>query len=517
MSASLNIQSSPDHEHLDVLVVGAGISGIAAGYHLQQQDGACRFLILDAEPSLGGTWFTHTYPGLRSDSDLFTFGFSFKPWTGRPVASGAEIQRYLTEAVEEHDLLRRMRFEHRVTHATWSSITNRWTVRAQTPSGEVVFTARFLEMCQGYFRHRQGHMPSWPGMSDFSGRLVHAQEWPEDLELAGKRVLVIGSGATAATIVPSLAGQCGHVTMLQRSPTYFTYGPNRNDLADRLRRLDVDEAWTHEIVRRDLLERQRTFARRSGDEPDTVRAELLASVQAIVGPEVTKAHFSPRYRPWQQRIAHLPDGDLLRAVESGQASIVTDEIERFLPNGVRLTSGDVLEADVVIAATGFDMNILGDIEFEVDGVALDFAQSVTYRGMMFTGVPNLTWVFGYIRSSWTLRSELVAQLTCRLISEMRGSGFAKVEVAVPEALAASPRRPWIETANFNPGYIARALSLMPRTLDDPEWRHSLDYDEDRVSFPAIDFRSAVFRYHRDISQPSPSDEFASKGPLCAST
>jgi len=491
-------------EHVDVLVIGAGLSGIAAGYHLQQLDPPRSFLIVDAEPSFGGTWLTHTYPGLRSDSDLFTFGFGFKPWTGRPIASGEEIRQYLAEAVQEHDLRPHMRFGCRVTEARWSSQACLWTVRAVTASGDTkVFTAKFLQMCQGYFRHRKGHLPQWAGVADFRGELLHAQEWPEGLSLEAKRVLVIGSGATAATLVPSLADQTAHITMLQRSPTYFTYGANRNELADRLRALDVPQDWIHEIVRRDLLDKQAQFARRCSEEPEIVREELLGAVRAIVGGEATEAHFSPRYRPWQQRIAHLPGGDLLRAVKSGRASIATGDIERFTPTGVLLRSGELLEADVVIAATGFDMNILGDIDFVVDGRPLDLSQSVTYRGMMFTGLPNLTWVFGYIRSSWTLRSELVADFTARLIDHMAAHGWGKVGVVVPEAQARLPRQPWVDPANFNPGYIARALDRLPRGLDHPEWRHSLDYDDDRVTFPTIDFEAPAFVFERSAALTEP--------------
>ncbi|MGA0601262.1 flavin-containing monooxygenase [Caulobacter sp. KR2-114] len=498
-----NASLSAAAERTDVLIVGAGISGIAAGVHLQQLDPTRDFLIVDGETDFGGTWLTHSYPGLRSDSDLFTFGFGFKPWTGNPIGSGEEIRHYLGETVGEHGLLPRMRLGYRVTQASWNSKSCLWMVRALTATGdEKAFTARFLSMCQGYFRHRQGHMPRWSGVEDFAGQVVHAQEWPSNLKLDDKRVLVIGSGATAATLVPALAGRTSHTTMLQRSPTYFTFGANRNDLAERLRTLDVPSTWIHEIVRRDLLDRQATFARRCADEPETVREELLSAVRAVVGADQTAAHFSPSYRPWQQRIAHLPGADLLHAVKSGRASIATGEIERFTAGGVLLRSGAQIEADVVIAATGFDMNILGDINFAVDGRPLDFAKSVTYRGMMFTGLPNLTWVFGYIRSSWTLRSELVGAFTARLVGYMAENGLGKVEVVLPGTATNLPRRPWVDPANFNPGYISRALNRLPRGLDDPEWRHSLDYEADRITFPTIDFNSPAFAFTR----PSPEGD-----------
>lgn len=486
-------------QHFEVLIVGAGISGIAAAYHLQKEAPQRSFVILDAEASFGGTWLTNRFPGIRSDSDLYTFGYSFKPWSGPPIATGPEILSYLSEVVEENDLARHMRFSHRVVEARWSSETNLWTVTAETAAGAVaVFTCRFLFMCQGYFRHGQGHMPDWPGRAEFAGRLVHAQEWHDDLELDGKKVVVVGSGATAATIVPNIAEVCAETTLLQRSPTYFLYAENSNELADRLRALKIDEAWIHEIVRRDILAQEAAFADACRQTPDVVRAEILAAVAAIVGPEITQAHFSPTYRPWRQRVAFLPDADMLHAIADGRASVVTDEIERFTPDGLLLKSGRMIEADVVIAATGFNMNPFGDIAFTVDGAAFDVASSVGYRGMMFTGLPNLAWVFGYFRSSWTLRSDLLSQFVVRLLDHMDARGAARAEVQVPAELEALERRPWIDPENFNPGYLTRALPQLPRSLDHPEWRHSQDFLADRDAFPEIDLDGPVFSYGADI-------------------
>ncbi|HZU76370.1 MAG TPA: NAD(P)/FAD-dependent oxidoreductase, partial [Dehalococcoidia bacterium] len=316
-------------EHFDVLIVGAGISGIGAAYHLQHQLPGTSFVVLEALENFGGTWWTHRYPGIRSDSDLYTFGYRFKPWTGAPIASAEEIRTYMGEVIAENQLDRHIRYNHKITSARWSSAEQQWTIDAicTTNGEELRFTAGFLWMCQGYYRHAEGYTPAWPGMARFQGRIVHPQTWPEDLNYRDKRVVVIGSGATAATLIPAIAGDCAHVTMLQRSPTYFIPGRNRNDLAETLRELEIDEAWIHEIVRRKILHDQAVFTRRAHDEPETVKQELLAGVRAYLGPEYdVDTHFTPRYRPWRQRIAFVPDGDIFRGIAAGKASVITDEI-----------------------------------------------------------------------------------------------------------------------------------------------------------------------------------------------
>src|SRR3954470_13106368 len=405
--------------HVDVLIVGAGISGVGGAYHLTKQRPGTSFVILESQAGFGGTWLTHRYPGIRSDSDLYTFGYRFKPWTGPPIATAAEILKYMGEVVEENDLGRRIRYRHKVVSASWSSAEGLWTVEAvRTDTGEAVrLTAGFLWMCQGYYRHAEGYTPEWPGMDRFGGRIVHPQTWPEDLDTEGKRVVVVGSGATAATLVPAVAERCAHVTMLQRSATfpavaercahvtmlqrsatYFRTGRNAIEIADELRELGVDEAWIHEIVRRKILHEQARFTRRTFTEPEQVKQELLAQVRAHLGPDYdVETHFTPAYRPWQQRLAFVPDGDLFRAIAAGKASVVTGRIERFTEEGILLESGRLLEADIVVAATGFHLSVLGDIGFTIDGEPLAFGETVTYRGMMFTGVPNLAWVFGYFR------------------------------------------------------------------------------------------------------------------------
>jgi cation diffusion facilitator CzcD-associated flavoprotein CzcO len=484
-------------EHFDVLIVGAGISGVGGAYHLTKQCPGTSFVVLESQESFGGTWITHRYPGIRSDSDLYTFGYRFKPWTGAPIATAQEILSYMGEVIEENDLARHIRYRHTITSARWSSADSLWTIDVRrTDTGEEVrFTANFLWMCQGYYRHSEGYTPEWPGMADYRGRIVHPQTWPDNLDYRGKKVVVIGSGATAATLIPAMAEDCAHVTMLQRSPTFFRAARNAIELADTLRQLEVDETWIHEIVRRKILFDQAVFTQRSFDEPEEVRDELLAGVRAHLGPDYDIAtHFTPSYRPWRQRIAFVPDGDLFRGIRSGKASVVTDEIERFTEKGILLKSGKELEADIIITATGFHLNVLGDIDFEINGRKLDFADTVTYRGMMFTGVPNMVWVFGYFRASWTLRSDLVADFVCRLLGHMRKKDAARVEVALRPEDKDMKLRPWIDTENFNPGYLLRGMHLLPKRGDKREWQHTQDYWGEKNEFPEIDLDDAAFVY-----------------------
>ena len=484
-------------EDFDVLIVGAGISGVGGAYHLTRQCPGTRFVVLETQESFGGTWLTHRYPGIRSDSDLYTFGYRFKPWTGAPIATAAEILRYMGEVIDENDLARHIRYRHMISSASWSSSDNRWTIEATClDTGEAVhFTANFLWMCQGYYRHAHGYQPEWDGMDRFKGRIVHPQTWPVDLDYAGKKVIVIGSGATAATLIPAIAADCDHVTMLQRSPTFFRTGRNAIEIADELRELGIDETWIHEIVRRKILHDQAVFTSRSFSEPETVKQELLSAVRAYLGPDYDVAkHFTPRYRPWRQRIAFIPDGDLFEGIRAGKASVVTDEIERFTETGILLKSGTLLEADIIVTATGFHLSVLGDIDFSIDGEPLVFADTVTYRGMMFTGVPNMAWVFGYFRASWTLRSDLVADFVCRLLNHMKTKGARRVTLALRPEDQDMPLLPWIDPENFNPGYLMRGMHLLPKRGDKPEWQHTQDYWAEKDELPAIDLDDKAFVY-----------------------
>jgi cation diffusion facilitator CzcD-associated flavoprotein CzcO len=484
-------------EHFDVLIVGAGISGIGGAYHLTQQCPGRTFVVLEALDHFGGTWWTHRYPGIRSDSDLHTFGYRFKPWTSAPIATAAEILSYMGEVIAENGLAPHIRYHHTIVSASWSSAENLWTIEAtRTDTNQAVrITANFLWMCQGYYRHSKGYTPEWDGMATFKGRIVHPQTWPEDLDVSGKRVVVIGSGATAATLVPAIAGDCAHVTMLQRSPTYFLTGRNAIALAEELRALQIDETWIHEIVRRKILHDQAAFTRRSFTEPEVVKQELLAAVRANLDEGYDVAtHFTPTYRPWRQRIAFVPDADLFKGIKSGKASVVTDEIERFTATGIQLKSGKALEADIIVTATGFNLCVLGDIAFSIDGKPLGFSDTVTYRGMMFTGVPNMAWVFGYFRASWTLRADLVADFVCRLLNHMQARGYSRVVPALRPEDKDMPLLPWIDPENFNPGYVMRGMQLLPKRGDKPEWQHTQDYWAEKDQIPAIDLDDAAFVY-----------------------
>jgi cation diffusion facilitator CzcD-associated flavoprotein CzcO len=484
-------------EHFDVVIVGAGISGVGGAYHLTKQCPGTSFAVLEAQESFGGTWLTHRYPGIRSDSDLYTFGYRFKPWTSAPIATAAEILNYMGEVIEENGLGNHIRYRHKIATAHWSSRDNVWRLEAtRLDTGESLsFTANFLWMCQGYYRHSEGYTPKWSGMAEYRGQIVHPQNWPEVLDYAGKRVVVIGSGATAATLIPAIADECKQVTMLQRSPTFYRTGRNAIAIADELRELQIDESWIHQIVRKKILHDQAVFTSRSFTEPEVVKQELLAGVRAYLGPDYDLGtHFTPKYRPWRQRIAFIPDGDLLEAIGAGKASVVTDEIEKFTETGILLRSGKVLEADIIITATGFNLNVLGDIDFAVDGKPLVFSDTVTYRGMMFTGVPNMAWVFGYFRASWTLRADLVADFVCRLLNHMKEIGARKATPTLRPEDEDMPLLPWIDPENFNPGYLMRSMHLLPKRGDKPEWQHTQDYWTEKDQFPAADLDDGIFVY-----------------------
>jgi cation diffusion facilitator CzcD-associated flavoprotein CzcO len=497
VSAVASLPKLQKTEHFDVLIVGAGISGVGGAFHLTAQYPGTSFVVLEALESFGGTWLMHRYPGIRSDSDLYTFGYRFKPWVGAPIATAEAIRKYMGEVIEENSLDQHIRYGHKILSANWSNKDHVWTIEAlRTDTGaHLQFTANFLWMCQGYYRHAEGYTPEWQGMRDFKGRIVHPQTWPADLDYKNKRVVVIGSGATTATVVPAIAGDCEHVTVLQRSPTYFVPGINQNELADMLRKLEIKEEWIHEIVRRKILSDMAELTRRSFEEPEKLSAELLAGVRAYLGPDYDIAkHFTPKYRPWQQRIAFVPDGDLFKGIAAGKASMVTDEIDRFTDKGILLKSGQELAADIIVTATGFNLSILGDIAFSIDHKPLDFANTVTYHGMMFTEVPNMLWVFGYFRASWTLRADLLSDFVCRLLNHMKDQGVTKVTVALRPEDKDMPLLPWMDPNNFNPGYLMRSMHLLPKRGDKPEWQHTQDYWREKEALPAIDLDAPIFVY-----------------------
>lgn len=492
--------------HVDVLIVGAGISGIGSAYHLQEQCPWARYAILEMKDTFGGTWDTHKYPGVRSDSDLYTFGYRFKPWVGPPIASAGEILKYMGEVIEENGIGEHIRYGHRITSCAYARDTGLWTVTATRleDGAELTFTCNFLWMCQGYYDHENPYLPpEWQekGLGNFQGDFVHAQEWDPDYDYEGKRILVIGSGATAATVVPAFAEKAAHVTMLQRSPTYFFCSENKNELADRLREIGVDEPTVHRIVRQQIMYDQDQLTRRCQKEPDVVFEELKELVRAFTGkPDFEfEPHFTPKYRVWQQRLAFCPDGDVFRAAVDGNLTVVTDTIERFTETGVTTSSGEEIEADLIVACTGFNLLVMGGIPFAVDGERVDWSDTVTYRGMMFTGVPNMAWVMGYFRASWTLRVDMMGDFVCGMLNHMHRRGVDRVEVQFRPEDQEMDILPWIEAENFNPGYLMRGLDAMPRRGDKSEWRHNQDYWREREEIPQISYDAPEFVYSGERS------------------
>jgi cyclohexanone monooxygenase len=475
--------------HFDFLIIGAGISGLGAACHLRRHFADSSLAILEAMDGFGGTWWTHRYPGARSDSDLYTYGYDFKPWRGRSIATADEIRAYLAEVIEENGLAPRIRYGHKVTSARWSSQESHWTVQAtNTGTGEsLTVTAGFLWMCAGYYDHDRGYTPEWPGMSNFQGRIVHPQHWPQDLDYTGKRVVVIGSGATAATLIPNMAETAGHVTMLQRSPTFFASEPREHPLEAQLRPLQLPDAWMHEIMRRAHIAKTGAVVQAAYEHPEELRAYLIEQTRAHLpeGYDVGK-HFNPRYKPWQQRIAVVPDGDLFAAIRTGRASVVTDTIECFDATGICLTSGEHLDADIVVTATGFNMQLMGGVPFSIDSKPVDFSKHVTWRGVMVQGVPNLAYTQGYFRWSWTLRADLVSDLVCRVIAHMRAEGHSVVEPTLRAQDADMPRHPWTDPDNINAGYMLRAQDRLLRQGDRAPWQQLMEYAEERVVLPAVE-------------------------------
>jgi monooxygenase len=485
-------------EHVDVLIVGAGISGIGSAYHLQDQCPGKSYVILDAKDSFGGTWETHKYPGVRSDSDLFTFGYRFKPWLDAPIATADKILRYMGEVIDENNIAPQIRYGHLITRCSWSSADNRWTVEArEKQSGETrIFTCGFLWMCQGYYDHNRPYLPDWPGTEEFSGTLVHAMQWDPDTDIRQKRIIVIGSGATASTVVPSVAGDCAHVTLLQRRPIWYIPHPNENEFATALRAGGIDDETIHRVVRTKVNYDFEMLLDRCDHDPESVKTELLAGAAEILGDayEATAPHITPDYRPWQQRAAFLPDGDMFAAIRDGKASIVTDQIDRFTKTGILTKSGQQLDADIIIAATGFNLSVMGDIPFDVDGKAVNWADTINYRGMMFTDVPNLAWVMGYFRASWTLRVDLLGDFVCRLLKQMDAKAAQRVDVRLRAEDQDMPILPWMAEDRFNPNYLMRDIHKMPRRGGKPEWQHSQHYWLEREEIAAIDMDGAEFNY-----------------------
>jgi len=456
-----------------VLIVGAGLSGIGAACQLRAKCPGKSFAILEARDAIGGTWDLFRYPGIRSDSDMYTLGYVFKPWEdAKAIADGPAIREYIRETAREHGVQSAIRFRHRVVRASWSSACARWEVEVErADSGErLTMTCNFLHMCSGYYDYSAGYTPSFPGVERFVGPVIHPQHWPEDFDYSGQRVLVIGSGATAVTLVPAMSWNAAHVTLLQRSPSYVVSLPARDPLADALRRrLPAKRAYS--IVRWKNVLMATAFFQASRRWPAVMRRLIHGGAQRALPPGFdVSEHFSPRYNPWDQRVCFVPDGDLFDALSSGRASIVTDGIDTFTERGVRLTSGRELEADVIVTATGLRIKLLGGMQVSVDDRPIDFAKTVAYKGMMFSGVPNLTLALGYTNASWTLKCDLVTDYVCRLLNHMDARGYSRVMPLEPPPSVA--REPLL---NLNSGYIKRALELMPTQGSRLPWRLHQNY------------------------------------------
>lgn len=462
-------------QHVDVLIVGAGISGIGAAYRLQTEQPRRSWAVLDGRDAIGGTWDLFRYPGVRSDSDMFTLSYPFRPWTGeQTIADGEAIRQYLVDTAAAYGIDRRIRFGHTVVTASWSSAEQRWSVGVRVADGTTEqWTCAFLLLCSGYYAYDRGYTPDLPGLADFAGEVVHPQAWPAELDVAGRRVVVIGSGATAVTLVPALVGRGAHVTMLQRSPGWIVSVPGADPLAEALRarlpgRLGHAAArWKNIALTQAFYQFCRHFPRAAA------RSLRKLTAAQLPDPAMLDRDFTPRYDPWDQRMCVVPDGDLFRALRSGDAEVVTDRIARVTEKGVALESGDALAADVLVTATGLRVVAFGGIALTVDGVAVDPGATVVYRGCLLAGVPNVAMSVGYINASWTLRSDLVARYVCRLLAHLDATGFA---VAVPRADIAIGVRPLFDLSS---GYVRRAMNALPKQGSAAPWRLRPNYLLDR--------------------------------------
>ncbi len=495
-------------EHFDVLIMGAGLSGIDAAYHLHKLCPSKSYVILEQRERIGGTWDLFRYPGIRSDSDMLTMGYSFRPWTHpKAISPGDDIRDYIAATARDEGIDRNIRFRHRIQRAAWSSPDARWTVEAvrKSPSGQeepLTFTCNFLFSCAGYYRYSCGYAPEFPNAGRFQGRMVHPQAWPEDLDYAGKRVVVIGSGATAVTLVPAMAKTADHVTMVQRSPSYVISLPEKDRIANGLRRV-LPAMWAYRLSRWKNVVFMTVLYQLSQRFPNFMKNILLKRAQEDLGPGYDIAtHFTPRYNPWQQRMCLVPDGDMFAAIKSNRASIVTDHIDTFTEKGLLLKSGKELEADIIVTATGLAMQAVGGIELSVDGERIDPGKTLAYKGVMMSGVPNFASVFGYINASWTLKADLICNYVCRLLNLMDRKGVLQV---TPKERGESAAAPFIE--NFTSGYIQRALSSWPKQGARKPWRVYQNYFRDAISLKWTPLDDGALDFSNP-PQPSSNPKFA---------
>jgi cation diffusion facilitator CzcD-associated flavoprotein CzcO len=433
-------------------------------------------VILEGRDAIGGTWDLFRYPGIRSDSDMYTLGYNFRPWReAKAIADGPSILKYVRDTARENSIDTKVRFHHRVTHAEWSSRDARWIVEAQGSDGTVRFSCNFLFMCSGYYDYANGYLPEFPDVDSFGGKLIHPQHWPDNLDYEGKRVVVIGSGATAVTLAPAMAEIAAHVTMLQRSPTYMVSRPSEDTMANSLRQ-KLPAMLAYQITRWKNVLLGMWFFRLARRKPEKVKAGILGLIRKQLGPDYDVAtHFTPRYNPWDQRLCLVPDGDLFREINAGRLSIVTDHIERFTQSGIKLKSGQELEADIVVTATGLQMKLFSGLQVTVDGTRVDLAKTMSYKGMMFSGVPNFAAAFGYTNASWTLKADLTCEYVCRLVRYMDRHGYRQ---CMPKRDPSVAEVPWLD---FTSGYVQRALNQLPRQGAEKPWRLYQNYARDLMA------------------------------------
>ncbi|NNC36402.1 MAG: NAD(P)/FAD-dependent oxidoreductase [Acidimicrobiales bacterium] len=463
-------------EHFDLIIVGAGLSGIGAAHYFTEKCPGKTFAILESRDAIGGTWDLFRYPGIRSDSDMHTLGYDFKPWKEKKaIADGPAIWDYINETAKEDGSDKHIRYDHKVISAEWSSDNARWTLNVTHKSGKGTsqISCNFLSMCAGYYDYDEGFTPVFEGREDFEGMIVHPQKWPEDLDYKDKKVVVIGSGATAVTLVPSMADKAAKVTMLQRSPTYMINAPSKDWISNFLRKI-LPEQTAYNLVRKKNVWRQSLLYKTSQKSPEKIKKYLRKQAIKALGNDFPfDPHLTPSYNPWDERLCLIPDGDLYESLNAGKAEIVTDHIDHFTKTGLALKSGAHLDADIIVTATGLNLVVLGSIDVMVDGQEMDFTQLFAYEGMMFSDIPNLISTFGYVNASWTLRADLNARFMCRLINYMEANGVRQVTPRAPDDM---PQRPWLD---FAPGYVRRVLHMFPHQGDREPWLNTQDYIRDR--------------------------------------
>jgi monooxygenase len=485
-----------DQNHFDVIIIGAGLSGIGAARHLQIHCPRKTFALLEGRSAIGGTWDLFRYPGIRSDSDMHTLGYNFKPWrAAKAIADGPAILDYIQETAKQYRIDQHIRLNHKVVKLSWSSRDALWTINVlQVDTGQQLqYTCNFLLSCAGYYSYDSGFTPEFPGRERFQGMMVHPQQWPEDLDYQGKQVIVIGSGATAMTLVPAMAQKAAKVVMLQRSPTYVISMPDRDRIANFLNKV-LPATWAYAITRWKNVELQQLFYRVSRARPQMAKRFLLRWVRKMLPKDYDfEKHFAPKYNPWDERLCLVPNGDLFQVIQSGKVALVTDQIETFTPSGIRTKSGQELPADIIVTATGLNLVVGGQASIQVDGKPVNLADTWTYKGMMVTGVPNMASVFGYTNASWTLRADLISEFVCRLLNRLDETGAQIVEARLRPQDSHMTPRPWID--NFTPGYLTRAMHLLPKQGDREPWINPQDYRKDKKMFRHGSLDDGVLVFH----------------------